>query len=49
MLIYWEVTVFISIALSSGPDLQLWGPGAIKMWRPLSVATNLGYIVITYT
>jgi hypothetical protein len=23
-------------------------PGAIKMWRPLSVTTNLGYISITY-
>jgi hypothetical protein len=24
------------------------GPGAIKMWRPLSVTTNLDYIAITY-
>jgi hypothetical protein len=24
------------------------GPGAIKMWRPLPVTTNLGYIAITH-
>jgi hypothetical protein len=24
------------------------GPGAIEMWRPLSVTANLGYIAITY-
>jgi hypothetical protein len=26
-----------------GPDLQLWGPDAIKMWRPLTETKNLCY------
>jgi hypothetical protein len=29
--------------IAAGSDLQLWGPGAIKMWRPLSVTANLGH------
>jgi hypothetical protein len=31
------------VSLHSAPDLQLRGPGAIKMWRPLLVKINLGY------
>jgi hypothetical protein len=27
----------------TGPELQFWGPGAIKMWRLLSQVRNVRY------